>query len=151
MQQDRRRNPYPYTWEIPVAIFAGLLVAFALGAHGGRAVANLAAGGGLMFPPVTELFTSLPGLLGGDATAGLVPAPDRHASPQQLMAWVIAAEVLVLAVTVTIGVMAWLRWGPGRMRGMATRAEASDLLGQARLRKNRAVIRPDLYGKAAGR
>jgi hypothetical protein len=34
------------------------------------------------------------------------------------------------------------------MNGMATSAEAERLLGVTRLRKNRAIIRPDLYRKA---
>lgn len=147
-QQDRRRNPYPYTWEIPVAILAALLLALALGAHGGRAIANLTAGAGLTFPSAGELFTSLPGLLRGDAAAGLTQTPQHMAGPGTLRAWIITSEVLTLAVCIAAGVWAWTAWGPGRMRGMATRAEATDLLGVARLRKNRAVIRPDLYRKA---
>ena len=43
------------------------------------------------------------------------------------------------------------RWGPGRIQGMATRAEAERLLGRTRLRKVAAVVRPDLYGKARAR
>ena len=39
------------------------------------------------------------------------------------------------------------RWGPGRLRGMASRGEAERLLGVTRLRKVRSVVRPDLYGK----
>jgi len=42
------------------------------------------------------------------------------------------------------------RWGPGRLQGMATRAEAELLLGRTRLRKHAKVIRPDLYGPSTG-
>ena len=44
---------------------------------------------------------------------------------------------------------AYQRWGPGRMRGMATAAEAEKLLGVTRLRKVAGILRPDLYGKHA--
>lgn len=148
MQQDRRRNPYPFTWEIPVAIVCGLLVAFAFGVHGGRAIANLIAGAGLVLPAATELFTSIPAVLRGDATAGLSSTPPSSASPHALRAWIITSEVIVLALATTLGALAWVRWGPGRMRGMATTGEATEMLGLARLRKHRAVIRPDLYRKA---
>ena len=40
------------------------------------------------------------------------------------------------------------QWGPARVRGMATRAEADTLLGVGRLRKVAPVVRPDLHGKA---
>jgi hypothetical protein len=39
------------------------------------------------------------------------------------------------------------RWGPGRLRGMASRGEAERLLGVTRQRKVRSVVRPNLYGK----
>ncbi len=41
----------------------------------------------------------------------------------------------------------WLRWGPHRIHGMASKAEAQHLLGRRRLHRVRAIIRPDLYGK----
>jgi hypothetical protein len=37
--------------------------------------------------------------------------------------------------------------GTARLRGMASHGEAERLLGVSRLRKVRAVVRPDLYGK----
>ena len=51
--------------------------------------------------------------------------------------------------TVWLGAWAYQRWGPGRMRGMATAAEAEKLLGVTRLRKVGGIVRPDLYGKHA--
>ena len=42
------------------------------------------------------------------------------------------------------------RWGPARLRGMATAAEAEVLLGRTRLRRHAKVIRPDLYGAPRG-
>jgi hypothetical protein len=55
-------------------------------------------------------------------------------------------EVLLLAVGVWLSKLVLDRWGPGRLRGMASRGEAERLLGVTRLRKVRAVVRPDLYG-----
>jgi len=37
------------------------------------------------------------------------------------------------------------RWGPGRMKGMASPGEAEQVLGLTRLRRNAPLIRPDLY------
>ena len=71
MQRARRTNPYPYTWEIPVAAMVAVVLLLVLGIHAGRTVANLLAGGGLTLPSQDTLFTSVPGILGGDAGAGL--------------------------------------------------------------------------------
>ncbi len=122
MQRERRHNPYPLTWEIPLGIVCLVLLLLVLGAHGGRAAANLAAGRGLTFPPTTELFPASIGLLHGDAAAGLDNPPAKAASPRSLQAWIVASEVLVLALSAWVGVIAYLRWGPGRMKGMATQA-----------------------------
>lgn len=151
MQRERRHNPYPLTWEIPVGIACLLLLLLVLGAHGGRAAANLFAGGGLTFPPATDLFPSSIGLIQGDAGAGLSHPPTDLASSGTLLAWIMAAEVLVLVLGAWAGVAAYLRWGPGRMKGMATKTQAEALLGLTRLRKTRAVVRPDLYGKKVTR
>jgi hypothetical protein len=80
---------------------------------------------------------------------------DQHADlyrevrrkPATLWTWVVLAEVMLLAVCVFALKMILDRWGPGRMRGVASRAEAERLLGVTRLRKNRTIIRPDLYRK----
>ena len=58
-------------------------------------------------------------------------------------------EIALLTATIWVGVYAYQRWGPGRMRGMATAAEAEKLLGVTRLRKVAGIVRPDLYGKHA--
>lgn len=148
MQQDRLSNPHPWTYEIPLAIVLLLVLVTVLGVHAGRAVANLAAGGGWGWPPATELFTSLPALWRGDAAAGLTD-PGVVASPPSLRTWVLLTQALNLVALLSLSVVAYRRWGSGRLRGMANRSEAAMLLGLPRLRKHRAVIRPDLYGKAA--
>jgi hypothetical protein len=52
--------------------------------------------------------------------------------------------VVLLAVGVFILKLVLDRWGPGRLRGVASRGEAERLLGVTRLRKVRSVVRPDL-------
>lgn len=145
MQQERRHNPYPWTWEIPAAITAAMFMIMALATHLGRAIANLAAGGGWQLTGRPELFTSLPRLMSGDAIAGLPNAPAAHASSGQLWFWIAATELAVLVAIALILRTGLRMWGPGRIRGMATPSDAERLLGLARLRRNAAMIRPDLY------
>jgi hypothetical protein len=59
-------------------------------------------------------------------------------------------ELLLLVTTVWAAVPWWRYLGPGAAIGMATRVEAGAVLGVARLRKARRVIRPDLYGPPRG-
>jgi len=147
MQRSRRQDPYPPTFEVPLAVSVAVGLALVLGAHVGRAVANVLAGRRWEFPQRSELFTSLPALLRGDASAGLVGVAGPWASPQQLAACVAATEVVVFLSLLWAGKVALDRWGPARLRGMATATEVERLLGRGRLRANRAVIRPDLYGR----
>ncbi|NHA69967.1 hypothetical protein [Phycicoccus flavus] len=109
------------------------------------------AGNGWVFVARDDLFTSLGGLLGGDPTAGLEgvaqPAPTGL-----LWTCVAVLEFLVLVGSAWVAAWALGRWGPGRLRGMASAAEAQTLLGRVRLRRHAKVIRPDLYGtRAKGR
>ena len=147
MQRARRTNPYPFTWEIPVAAVVATILLLVLGMHAGRACANLVAGGGLTVPSRETLFTSVPPVLGGDAGAGLSGATAHLAGPTALRVWVVVVEALVLALLVWVATVGLGRWGPGRIHGMATREEAERLLGRSRLRRVAAIVRPDLYGK----
>lgn len=151
MQQSRRTNPYPFTWEIPLAVAVAALLLLVLGVHAGRAGANLFAGAGITMPPRETLFTSLPGLLAGDAAAGLTPAPAHVAGPVALRIWIGVTETAILAVMLWAGKAGWDRWGPARMHGMASRAEAENLLGRRRLRRAASIIRPDLHPKGRRR
>ena len=150
MQAHRRRNPYPQTWEIPLAVLVGLSLLLVLGVHLGRALANAIAGNGWVFVERAKLFTSLPGVLAGRADAGLVGI-DSPASSSVLWASVLFVEILVLAVSAGCVRFGWGRWGPSRIRGTATRAEAEELLGVVRLRRHAHLIRPDLYSDRRGR
>ena len=151
MQRSRRHDPYPFTWEIPAAIIAGVMLVLVLGIHIGRAAANLLTGAGWTWPNREELFRSLPAILGGDGAAGLPRAFHGVAGQSALWTSISVCELLLLILlgwTFKIGLD---RWGPHRVQGMATRAEAEQMLGRTRLRKASAVVRPDLYGKQRSR
>ncbi|WP_448062518.1 hypothetical protein [Cellulomonas hominis] len=127
----------------------GVLLALVLGLQAGRSLANLVAGNGWVFVDRMALFTTLGPLLGGQAGAAL-PAVTHPASAGLYWTCVALVELLVVVVigwTVKFGLD---RWGPARLRGMATAAEAEALLGRTRLRRHAKVIRPDLYGVPRG-
>jgi hypothetical protein len=145
-QQSRRRDPYPWMWELPLGIVLVILMVLVCGVHLGRGIANVWAGAGWAFPRCVELFRSLPDVLRGDARAGLDGLNGPMSSPSAVWTWVVVAEVMLLAVSVFVLKLVLDRWGPGRLRGMASRGEAERLLGVTRLRKVRSVVRPDLYG-----
>ena len=154
MQRSRRHDPYPFSWEIPAAIFAGVLLVLVLGIHIGRAAANLLAGAGWGWPARDELFRSLPGILGGDGGDGGAGLPRAfHGGAGQSALWtsISVCELLLLMVLGWAFKIGLERWGPHRVQGMATRAQAEQMLGRTRLRKASAVVRPDLYGKQRNR
>lgn len=150
MQQSRRSNPYPYTWEIPLAAVLGVVLLLFLGVHLGRAVANVWAGAGMTVPPSQNLVTSWPAVLNGDAGAGLAPRPESVATSGALRFWIVVVEALFLAGLLWLGWTAWVQWGPGAIRGVATREEVEKVVGRRRLQKQAHVIRPDLYTKKTG-
>jgi hypothetical protein len=150
-QQSRRHDPYPRTWEIPLGIVLVILIVLVCGVHLGRGIANVLAGAGWAFPTRVELFRSLPAVLRGEAAAGLDGLNGSVSSPSAVWTWVVATEVMLLAFCLVVLKLVLDRWGPGRLRGMASRGEAERLLGVTRLRKVRTVVRPDLYGKKSGR
>lgn len=149
-QLQRRHDPYPLTWEIPLAAFAGSLLVLVLGVHLGRAIANLAAGTGWLWPAPAALFTSVPAVLQGDAGAGLTTALPL-ADPPSLFGWVLVVEVLVIAVCVVMAWLGWRRWGSRRVLGLASADEARRLLGWQRLHSTRRIVRPDLYARKVQR
>ena len=145
MQTERRQNPYPLTWEIPAAISVTGALLLVLGIHLGRGIANWTAGAGWHWPTPAGLFSTVPAILAGDASSGLAsPIPDA-AAPSQVLGWVLAVEAIILIGAITLTLVGLRRWGPGRLKGMATAAEAEAALGISRLRRVRAIIRPDLH------
>lgn len=144
MQRDRVQDLYPWTWETPLAVVCGLVVVGVVACQLGRSVANWFAGAGWRWPTPDRLVSSVPGVLAGDAAAGL-PGVPQAANAATLWGWLTVVGLLMIAATAVVGLLAWRRWGPGRMRGMASIAEAHELLGEDRLYRVRHVVRPDLY------
>ena len=145
-QRSRRHDPYPWTWEIPTGVVIAILLVTVCGVHLGRAIANVVAGAEWVFPERVDFFKSLPAVLQGDARAGIHDIHGGIASSTALWTYVAATELILLIACAVLLKMVLDRWGPARMRGMASPAEAERLLGVRRLRRVRAVIRPDLYG-----
>lgn len=149
LQQGRRSDPYPYTWEIPVGLAAAVVLLGLVGLQLGRSLANLTAGRGWTWPPGRNLFTSLGGILHGDPGAGLA-GTGPWASPTVFVVCLVIVELLVLAGVIAALVWGMRRWGPQRMKGMASAEQAETVLGLTRLRKVRAILRPDLYAVCRG-
>lgn len=133
-----------WSWEPFAAIFliSTLLVLPAV--HLGRGTALFFSGDGWHWPPTNEAFSSIAGVLTGDPYAGLDLTGD--ASP--ILAWILGVAC-VTAGWIIVGIVASVMLRQYRFKGMASRTQAEDLLGAGRLRKNRKVVRPDLYRKAA--
>lgn len=145
LQTNRRHDPYPLTWEIPAGALTLLLTLAALGVHLGRGLANWSAGNGWTWPTGRALFSSIPAVLTGHASAGLDTLPATPATPAAVIGWIIASETALLLAAALAILSLLRRWGPGRMRGMASRTDAETTLGLTRLRRTRSIIRPDLY------
>lgn len=74
MQRERRRDPYPWTWEIPMGLVVAGLLLVVLGIQLARGFANMLAGAGWTWPasdtgqfasPLGSAFwLSLPSVLG---------------------------------------------------------------------------------------
>jgi hypothetical protein len=150
MQRARRHDPYPLTWELPTALTAAVLLVLAAGVHAGRAVANLLAGAGWTWPDHDQVFTSLPAVLSGQAGAGLAGQPRALPGPLALWASISLIELVLVILLGWLAAQGLHTWGPRRVHGMASRAEAERLLGRVRLRRAAPVIRPDLYRPKRG-
>lgn len=163
LQRARRHDPYPWTWEIPLLVGVLLVLGLAVGVQLGRSLANLLAGAGWTWPVDQATFwRTIPAVAGGDAAAGLptqAGASTQPGSPADLanelappgLVWtgIGIVELLLLIGAGWVAVGALRRWGPGRLKGMATRIEAEQMLGLTRLRKVSSIVRPDLNGKHA--
>jgi len=161
MQRERRRDPYPWTWEPWVAGAFCVCLVVVIGIQAGRGVANLLAGAGWTWPatdtvggfssPLGTAFWGSPsGVVTGHADAGLsAPPPPDVAGPGLLWSSIAVTEVALLAAVVWAIVYVYHRWGPGRTRGMASACEAEEAMGVTRLRRVAPVVRPDQYGKHA--
>ena len=144
LQSDRRRDPYPFTWEIPIGVATIALLALALGVQLGRSIAQWRAGAGWSWPQGRAMLSSIPAILGGNPAAGL-NLGSTSATSAATIGWIITVELILAVMLTTTAILGVRRWAPGRMRGMASPAEAEAALGLSRLRKHQSIIRPDLY------
>ena len=144
MSDSQHDDGYAWTWEPAVGGIAAMAILALVAVQAGRSLALAVAGAGWHWPPSTTLVTSTAGILTGNLNAGLGSVAGVG---EPWVAWIIAALIFVAALIGAVVVA--LRWVAARRhKGMATTAHAERLLGLGRLRATRAVIRPDLYGKA---
>jgi type IV secretion system protein VirD4 len=140
----------PLTWELPAAAGLAWAAVAAVLLPAGRGAASWLAGGGWLWPQAgAGLTASVGGLLAGHPGAGLA----REAAAALPRPWVVYLLLaLVQAAWLSAGLLGlrawWRTWGPGMHQGLASRGEVELVLGRSRMRRDRAVIRPDLYAKA---
>ena len=148
--QAQRRDPQPMSrgGELALVIAAGALLLLALAALVGLGLASALWGTGWVWPHGSDAVGAvLGGIMAGHPGAGL-PSPLRTHVPGSAVVYsaVAAAELLMLTLTGTVGVLFWRYHRPAdARRGMATRREAEQVLGLSRLRSTKAIIRPDLH------
>jgi len=146
-QRERRRNPYPWTWEPAAAAVTVLGLVALVGLQTGRTLANgLATGHWQVTAPDTWILAT-PALLAGDASAGLEPQPDLVTSPAVLWTLSGLVEAALLALIVLVLRWGWRRWSPWRPHGFADPADVDRVLGVRRLRRTAHLLRPDLHHK----
>jgi len=144
-----RPDPLPLTWELPAAATLAWVAVAATLLPAGRGVATWLTGAGWVWPQKgAGLSASVAGLLAGHPAAGLTTADaSRMPGPAVVYLVVVLAEVAWLTFGL-LGLGIWWRtWGPGMRQGLADRFEVEKVLGLSRIRRDRNVIRPDLYGK----
>ena len=149
--QAQRRDPQPMSrgGELALVIAAGALLLLALAALVGLGLASAVWGSGWVWPRGSDTIGAvLGGIMAGHPGAGLPGPLQAHVpGPAVVYSAVAGTELLTLTVTGTAGVLFWRYHRPGdARRGMATRAEAEQVLGLSRLRLSKAIIRPDLHG-----
>jgi type IV secretion system protein VirD4 len=144
-----RRDALPLTWELPAAATLAWVAVAATLLPAGRGAATWLTGAGWVWPKKgTGLAASLAGLLTGHPGAGLTTA-DATGLPAAGVVYllVVLAEVAWLIVSLLAAGIWWRTWGPGMREGLADRFEVEKVLGRSRIRRDRHVIRPDLYGQ----
>jgi type IV secretion system protein VirD4 len=144
-----RRDPLPLTWELPAAATLVWAAVAAMLLPAGRGAASWLTGAGWVWPKTEAgLTASLVGLLTGHPSRGLI-APTASALPTASVVYLLVTLVEVAWLIVSLLVLRewWRTWGPGMREGLADRAEVEKVLGRSRMRRNRNVIRPDLYPK----
>jgi hypothetical protein len=149
--QAQRRDPQPMSrgGELALVMAAAALLLLALAALLGLGLASAVWGSGWVWPRGSDTIGAvLGGIMGGHPGAGLPRPLQAHVPGSAVVYGCIAGtELLMLTLAGTAGWLFWRYHRPGdARRGMATRAEAEQVLGLSRLRSTKAIIRPDLHG-----
>jgi len=133
----RQAEPAPPGWELPLlcALVWVLMALLLLGAA--PPVAEASTGHGFAWPTRETLWPDVAAVLAGH--------PSSAAGAGAVYTTAATLEVAYLALTLTALRWWWFAAGPGRRPGLATPGQARTALGPARLRRNVAVIRPDLH------
>ncbi len=155
-RQHYRRDPQPMSrgGELALVGLAGVLLLLAVAALAGLGAAARLFGGGWVWPAGQDSIGQvLGGLLSGQPGRGLPPELQaRVPGAGAVYSTIAVVELLTVAAAITAGVTFWRYHRPSdARRGMATRAEAAQVLGRSRLRAARTIIRPDLHGTTRGR
>ena len=151
MQVDRRKESIPWTWEPFVGALALYVFVALVAAQTARGMAYLLAGDGFRWPKAEAQVSSTFAVFAGHSATGLLGTSVPVLGSTWLYVCLAIVEFLALSAVTWVGVAMFLRWGPARVLGMATRADAQKLLGLARLRSHSAVIRPDLHRRLSRR
>ena len=148
--QNRDPQPLGRGGEVVVVALAGGVLLLLIAALAGVGAAGALLGGGWVWPASTDtagpvlggLFSGHPGQGLPPAQAGLLPGPGT------VYSCVVITELLTLTLAAVAAVLfSRYRRPTDARRGMATRTEATDVLGLGRLRSSKAIIRPDLYSR----
>jgi len=147
----RGRDPQPMGrgGEVALVALAGVALLLVLAALVGLGVAAALFGGGWVWPAGNDTVGAVAGgLLSGHPGAGLPSAAAARVPAQSVIYGCIAVvEVLTFTIAALVGMLFWRYHRPGdARRGMATREQATRVLGTGRLQAAKAVLRPDLRG-----
>ena len=139
-----RTQTVPLTWEIPVLVALAGLVIVMLTPLLVQGLVCWTLAGGFAWPH--DLTAALLAIGRGEFGVGLQPRTAKVLPPAPVM-WVASAagEVIALGAATIVGVRLRGLIGPSFGHGLATAPQAAEALGLRRLRRNAAVIRPDLY------
>jgi type IV secretion system protein VirD4 len=138
------RDVGPAGWEVPLAAALAWLFLTAMLLPIGRAVAAGLAGRGWMWPRGSDaLLRSVGGLLTGDVDAGL-DAVQTRGVPAAATVYIAISALVLLYLAASAGAVWAVRRFLGPQHGLASRGDVRAVLSRSRLRRDWALIRPDL-------